>query len=194
MNPFKPLYLPEEQPPSHAAQCQKCELSQQRRRVIWGEGNPNAPIFILLDNPGEREDREGQAYVCGTRETLQYGMMEAGIEVDSVYVTYLLKCRPVRAYNKPLARETCFPYVQLQLEQKKPGLILGLGNTVAQTLLSDNEASVKNLRNQWHTLQGIPAAFSYHPLAVRRRPVLMKYFIEDLKFVSERMNARTDCG
>jgi DNA polymerase len=52
--------------------------------VIWGEGNPNAPIFIILDNPGAREDREGTPFVCGTRETLQYGMMEAGLDIDLV--------------------------------------------------------------------------------------------------------------
>jgi DNA polymerase len=190
MTAFKPLYLPEESPPPHATQCQRCELSQQRHRVIWGEGNPNAPIFIILDNPGAREDREGTPFVCGTRETLQYGMMEAGLDIDLVYISYLLKCRPVRAYNKPIARETCFSHLQLQLNLKIPDLLLGLGNTVAQSLLSSNEANVKNLRKEWHSFQGIPAAFSYHPLAVRRKPVLMKYFVEDLKFVSEKLKRR----
>lgn len=182
MSDFKPEILPEEAPPSYAMQCKKCELSAQRKRVIWGEGNPEAPIFILLDNPGAREDKEGHAFVCGTRETLQYGLREAGLDTNSVYVTYLLKCRPIRAYNKPFAREACSPHLQFQLGMKKPLLLLGLGNTVAQFFFPD--ADVKSLRGTWHSVQGIPAAFSYHPLAVRRRPVLMKYFIEDVKLVA----------
>jgi DNA polymerase len=113
--------------------------------------------------------------------------MEAGIAIESVYVSYLLKCRPVRAYDKPLAREQCYPHLELQLGEKKPDFLLGLGNTVAQSLFASDEAEVKSLRGRWHSVQGIPAAFSYHPLAVRRRPALMKFFVEDLKLVSGRM-------
>ncbi|QYR21775.1 uracil-DNA glycosylase [Paenibacillus sp. sptzw28] len=191
MDAFKPLTLPEESPPPHAIECQRCELSKQRQRVIWGEGNPDAPVFILLDNPGAREDREGHPFVCGTRETLQHGLLEVGIAIKSVYVSYLLKCRPVRTYDKPLAREQCFPHLQLQLGQKKPHLLLGLGNTVAQSLFSSNAADVKGLRGRWHSIQGIPAAFSYHPLAVRRRPAFLKFFIEDLRLVSEKIQTFT---
>jgi uracil-DNA glycosylase family 4 len=190
MKEFQPVTLPEESPPPHAVQCDRCELSKQRQRVIWGEGNPDAPILILLDNPGAREDREGNPFVCGTRDTLQYGMREAGLPADSVYVTYLLKCRPIRAYDKPLARESCFPHLQQQLNEKRPDFLIGLGNTVAQSLFSSDKAEVKSLRGKWHSFQGIPAVFSYHPLAVRRRPVLMKYFIEDLKLVSVKIRER----
>ncbi|WP_240420094.1 uracil-DNA glycosylase [Paenibacillus periandrae] len=170
----------------HAAQCERCELSKQRNRVIWGEGNPDAPIFILLDNPGSREDKEGNSFICGTRETLQIGMREAGLDVALVYVTYLLKCRPIRAYNKPLAREACYSHLQLQLKEKKPFLLIGLGNVVVQTLFPDHEADVKSYRGKWHEYQGVPITFSYHPLAVRRRPILMKHFVEDIKFVVEK--------
>lgn len=185
MDRCEPIILPEEPASMEAAACTKCELAGQRSRVIWGEGNPVAPVFVVLDNPGAREDKEGAAFVCGTRDTLQQGMMEAGLTVDDVYVSYLLKCRPTRAYNKPLAREACFPYLQLQLESKKPRVLLGLGNVVCQTLLDDETAEVKCLRGSLHEVRGIPAYFAYHPLAVRRRPVLMKAFVQDLRLVAD---------
>ncbi|MCS7460540.1 uracil-DNA glycosylase [Paenibacillus doosanensis] len=183
MSDFMPVPLKEDPPPSHAVDCRRCELANQRQRVIWGEGTPGAPIFILLDNPGMREDAEGNPFVCGTREALQQGMYEAGLAPEKVYVSFLLKCRPRRAYNKPLARETCFPYFQYQLSVSKASLLLGLGNTVVQTLFPHDESDVKSLRGRWHDFQGIPIAFSYHPLAVRRRPALQKYLAEDLRFV-----------
>ncbi len=186
MTNFKPKALQEEPPPSYASQCQSCELSKQRQRVIWGEGNPNARIFFLMDNPGLREDKEGNAFVCGTRETLQLGIKEVGLDIDSIYVSYLLKCRPIRTYNKQLAREACLSHLQFQLLEKKPYLLLGLGNAVAQSLFPDIETDVKSLRGEWHIYQGIPVAFSYHPLAVRRRPNLMKSFIADLLLVAEK--------
>jgi uracil-DNA glycosylase len=187
MMDFRPVQLDEEPAPAHAIACQQCELSKQRKRVIWGEGNPNAPIIVILDNPGAREDKEGKPWVCGTRETLQLGLREAGLGLDNIYVTYLLKCRPLRAYDKPAARGACSMHLELQLAQKKPELLIGLGNVVVQALFPEEEADVKGYRGRWHAYQEIPINFSYHPLAVRRRPVLMKYFIEDLKLAGDRL-------
>ncbi|SEG27537.1 uracil-DNA glycosylase family protein [Paenibacillus sp. UNC499MF] len=181
---FTPSILPEEKAPSHAAGCRLCELADQRQRVVWGEGDPKAKIVLILDNPGARENREGDPFLCGTRETLQAGLYEAGVDIRSVYVTYLLKCRPVRAYDKPAARAACFPHLKAQLGAKNPQILFGFGNTVVQTLFADEEKDVKGLRGGWHTVMGLPIAFSYHPLAVRRRPVLMKYFIEDLSLLA----------
>lgn len=145
--------------------------------------------MLILDNPGAREDREGNSFLCGTRETLQFGMREAGIDVNDVYVTYLLKCRPMRAYNKPGARAACLPHLQLQIFQKQPLVLFGFGNVVAEAIFTDKEdASVKELRGSWYEWQGTPTSFTYHPLAVRRRPNLLRFFEEDLKALKEKWN------
>ncbi|SFB51926.1 DNA polymerase [Cohnella sp. OV330] len=185
------VILPEERVPEGIENCQLCELSKQRTRVVWGEGSPGAPIMMILDNPGAREDREGHAFLCGTRETLQLGMREAGIDTSDVFVSYLLKCRPLRAYNKPEARVACLPHLQMQIMQKRPLVLFGFGNVVSEALLPDLEdASVKSLRGSWLAYQDTPIGFTYHPLAVRRRPNLMKFFIEDLKALNEKRKAR----
>ncbi|AWB46595.1 uracil-DNA glycosylase [Paenibacillus sp. CAA11] len=185
------VILPEEQTPKGIQHCELCELSRQRHRVIWGEGNPNAPLMLILDNPGAREDREGNSFLCGTRETLQLGLREAGIEIDSVYVTYLLKCRPVRAYDKPTARAACFPHLQLQLGEKQPLVLFGFGNVVAEALFPQQEnISVKELRGSWQEFRGMPIGFTYHPLAVRRRPNLLRFFIDDLAALKEKWRER----
>lgn len=179
--------MPEEEAPEEFRQCERCELSKQRTRVIWGEGNPKAPILMILDNPGAREDREGNAFLCGTRETLQQGMREAGLATDSAYVTFLLKCRPIRAYDKPKAREACLPHLQTQLLGKRPLVLFGFGNVVAEALLPGEEnPSVKELRGSWRELQGTPIGFTYHPLAVRRRPNLMNHFVTDLMALKDK--------
>lgn len=188
-DPF--VILTEEAAPEGARHCDRCELSRQRTRVIWGEGNPDARLVMILDNPGAREDRLGQSFLCGTRETLQRGMREAGLKSDSVYVTYLLKCRPIRAYDKPAAREACFPHLQSQLLEKRPLVLFGFGNVVAEALFPWKEdASVKELRGNWHEFQGIPVGFTYHPLAVRRRPHWMPLFVDDLLALKDKFAAR----
>ncbi len=184
-HPF--VILPEEQAPEGIEHCELCELSKQRTRVIWGEGNPKASVIMIMDNPGAREDRQGNSYLCGTRETLQLGMREAGLDLNAVYVTYLLKCRPIRAYDKPEARAACLPHLRMQILQKRPLALFGFGNVVAEAVFPDRESvSVKELRGSWQEFQGTPIGFTYHPLAVRRRPHLLRFFVEDLKALKEK--------
>lgn len=186
---FRSVVWPEEPVPSHAAGCERCELSCHRNRMIWGEGNPEASIVVLLDNPGAREDREGKEFVCGTRETLQQAADECGFTPNELYVTYMLKCRPRKAYDKPKAREACSLHLSFQLEQMRPRYVFCLGNVALQTFLHNPDADVKQLRGSWMSVSGTHALASYHPLAVRRRPTLYRLFLDDWNMLFARYRA-----
>ncbi|WP_284643610.1 uracil-DNA glycosylase [Paenibacillus silviterrae] len=185
---FAPRVWREEPAPEHAVNCMACELAGQRSRVIWGEGNPKAPILVLLDNPGDREDREGNAFVCGTRQALQQAAYETGLSEEDLYVTYLLKCRPKRAYDKELARSACSGHLTAQLALQRPKLLFCLGNVVVQSFFGNPEAEVKNLRGRVHQVEGWAVVVSYHPLAVRRRPNLLRLFLEDWRLLAETLH------
>jgi DNA polymerase len=186
MEPFEPGIWPEEAVPDYAENCRRCELADQRTRMVWGEGNPCAPILVLLDNPGEREDREGNPYVCGTRETLQETAASAGLGREDLYVTYLLKCRPRRAYDKNLARRSCWMHLAGQIAAKSPEFIFCLGDAAVKTFFHDEDASVKRFRGEWRKALGASVLVSYHPLAVRRRPPLRPLFQADWMMLSRR--------
>ena len=183
---FTPVIWPEDKAPAAALAYEQCEVCSEKSRIIWGEGNPQAPIVVILDNPGAREDKEGQAFVCGTRQTLQAAIDQVKLTAKDVYLTYLLKCRPLRRYNKEAARAFSKPFLLGQLETIKPKFIVCLGDTVVKTLFDDDEAQVKNLRGKWHSVLGFPAIVSYHPLAVRRRPNLRPHFLEDWEMLARR--------
>ncbi|MGI5883162.1 MAG: uracil-DNA glycosylase [Dethiobacteria bacterium] len=187
MSKSLPAILPEDVVPPACRFCKQCEVGHHGTRVIWGEGNPAAPLFVILDNPGAREDKEGVPYLCGTRETMQTAAYEAGVEPGSMYISYLLKCRPRRAYDKEKARATCLNYLWGQLEAADPKVIMCLGNVVCQALFGEADISVKELRGKVHLLKNYRIVTSYHPLAVRRRPVLYKYFLQDWRLVVEQL-------
>jgi DNA polymerase len=151
--------LPEVPPPPGAEACLRCELARQRSRGIWGEGDPAAPVLVLLDNPGAREDAAGSPFVCGTRQTLQSAARAAGLPLDQIYVTWVLKCRPRRSYDKEAARAACLPYLGQQLGEHPRRIVIVLGNVA---------------------LRG------YHPLAVRRRPNLFPLLVADLQIAAQR--------
>ena len=184
---FEPVIWPEDKLPKEAAAYKECEICTGKSRIVWGEGNPKAPVVIILDNPGAREDKEGKEYVCGTRQTLQTALHQANLSPENIYITYLLKCRPLRKYNKEEVRAFSKPYLVQQIETIQPKIIACLGDAVVQTLFDDNEAHVKNLRGQWHNVLGYPCLVSYHPLAVRRRPNLMRQFMADWEMLAQRL-------
>ena len=186
MKGFIPTLWPEHSPPPAVADCRRCELYKQRPRIIWGEGNPRAPIIVVLDNPGAREDREGKAFVCGARQTLQEEAHRAGFGERDLYVTYVLKCRPRWRYNKEEARRTCRGYLLTQIRLQRPQLAFCLGDTAVQWFFDDLALNVKSLRGRWHMVRGLPTAVSYHPLAVRRRPNLRAVFHQDWELLAQR--------
>ncbi len=182
---FRPGLWPEHDVPEYAAGCVSCELCKQRTSIVWGEGNPEADVIVLLDNPGSREDREGNEFVCGARQALQRAAFEAGFASRELYITYILKCRPKRAYDKELAREICMVHLRRQLSEHSYKAAFCLGDTAVKSFFGDPALSAKDLRNAWHTVRGIPTYVSYHPLAVRRRPNLYNNFLSDWKAVRE---------
>ncbi|MFL0247758.1 uracil-DNA glycosylase [Candidatus Clostridium stratigraminis] len=184
---FVPVIWTEDKIPFEAESYLECEVCTAKSRIIWGEGNPKAPIIIILDNPGARENKDGQDYVCGTRATLQLALNQINLSADNVYITYLLKCRPQGSYNKEKARSFSKPFLEKQIEAIQPRFIVCLGDVVVQWMFDNKDAHVKDLRGKWHVMMGFSTMVSYHPLAVRRRPNLMKQFMEDFEMLSQRL-------
>lgn len=183
---FTPIMWPEDKAPMEAIDYKQCEVCTPKSRIIWGEGNPKASIIVILDNPGTREDKDGKEYICGTRQTLQTAVYEANLIPNDIYVTYLLKCRPLVSYDKVKARAFSKPFLVQQIKTINPKYIICLGDTVVQSIFNEGEAHVKHLRGRWHHVMGYPTVVSYHPLAVRRRPNLMKLFFQDWEMLAKR--------
>ncbi|SDE93310.1 DNA polymerase [Bhargavaea beijingensis] len=186
---FCPEIWPEDRVPGGERDCRECGLYRQGTRMVWGEGNPEAPIMVILDNPGAREDREGNPFVCGTRLTLQQAIHETGLDSKLFYVTYILKRRPIRKYDKEKTRDICMHrHLDKQLQNHRPALILCLGNVALQSFFGNSELDVKGMRGSWYDVNGYSATVAYHPLAVRRRPNLYRLFLEDLELVKSKID------
>ncbi|HHU61476.1 MAG TPA: hypothetical protein GXZ55_05925 [Natronincola sp.] len=117
---MKPQILPEDLKLNWlTAKAMEERLNHSTSRLIWGEGNPTAPLFVVLDNPGARENKDGVPYLCGTRATLLNTLLDVGIELEQIYVSFFLKSRPLKKYNKEMARATSLLYLRQQIELHK---------------------------------------------------------------------------
>lgn len=103
-----------------------------------------------------------------------------------MFMSIILKCRPLKKYDKEKARNFSLPFLLNQIEEIKPKFLVCLGDIVTKVMFKDKEVSVKDLRGTWHALNGLPAMVSYHPLAVSRRPNLSNFFKADFLMLANR--------
>jgi len=76
------------------AECQACPLSQTRKNVVFGNGNPDADILFIGEAPGEAEDESGTPFNGDSGNLFNALLVGAGLEREQVYITNLIACRP----------------------------------------------------------------------------------------------------
>ncbi len=149
--------------------CRRCGLCEQRNKIVFGEGNPEAPVVFVGEGPGAEEDRSGRPFV-GRAGALLTRMIEA-LEWtrDDVYICNIVKCRPPRNRDpKPDEIATCRPFLDRQLQIIQPRVIVSLGRPATSTLLGRNVAITK-LRGIWQEWNGVPVMPTYHPAFLLRQ-------------------------
>lgn len=110
--------------------------------------------------------------------------------MHDLYVTFILKRKPTKKYDKEATRAICMNHLEQQLQAKQPAFVLCLGNVAVQSFFQDVHVDVKSLRGQMHDVRGYQTCTAYHPLAVRRRPNLWKLFLEDWRFLANNYQTR----
>lgn len=173
----------------HIHECLNCPLGTSRTNFVFGSGNHNADLMVIGEAPGADEDLQGLPFVGRAGQLLTKILESIGLLRDDVYICNILKCRPPNN-RKPLASETdeCEPYLVKQIDLVKPGFILALGLTSANTLLKNKE-SMTSLRGRIHDYHGIPTIVTYHPAALLRNPEWKKSTWEDVKYLRSLMTS-----
>jgi len=162
--------------------CQKCELGKLRKNFVFGVGNPNADLFLIGEAPGADEDEQGIPFVGRAGKLLTDILKAIKFDRNEVYIANILKCRPPNNRDPlPIERQTCFPYLQKQIEFINPKVILCLGRVAANTLLNKNEPMSLLRGGNKFSFNNIPVMVTYHPAALLRNPNWKKGCWEDIQ-------------
>ncbi|HHO41731.1 MAG TPA: uracil-DNA glycosylase, partial [Epsilonproteobacteria bacterium] len=112
-----------------ALNCHLCELSKYRKKVVFGEGNPNAQLMFISEPPSAAEDSSGHPFAGRSGEMLEKMIVNVlKLERSDIYLTNIIKCRPPNnRLPNSMEINSCYPYLQKQLEIISPSIIVTLG-------------------------------------------------------------------
>ena len=165
--------------------CEACELSQNCTQKVPGVGDRQADLLIVGEGPGHDEDIRGEPFVGRSGQLLDRMLAAIGIEREQVYITNIVKCRPPNNRD-PKADEAqqCRHYLEAQIRQIAPRVILAVGRVSAHNLLGSN-LPVGKLIKEMHQLPGtdIPLKVTYHPAYLLRNPSAKAIAWQDLKLL-----------
>jgi uracil-DNA glycosylase family protein len=141
-----------------ASVCTACGLASSRTKVVFGEGNPNAPLVFVGEGPGQNEDATGRPFVGRAGILLDECLRENGMTRKHVYICNIIKCRACfteggRVKNRqPMQDEVdaCYRWLDQQMSIIKPLVIVCLGSPAANTLIHRNFRIMQE-RGQWFT-------------------------------------------
>ena len=73
--------------------CRRCRLSEGRKTIVFGQGNPDAELMFVGEAPGAEEDQQGLAFV-GRAGQLLTDIIEKGLKMKraDVFIANVLKC------------------------------------------------------------------------------------------------------
>jgi uracil-DNA glycosylase family 4 len=152
-----------------ASTCTACRLSEGRTRVVFGMGDPDADLMFVGEGPGAEEDKQGLPFVGRSGQLLDRLLLEEmGRTRASCYIGNTTKCRPPGNRDpKPDEVDTCWPWLDQQLELIRPAVVVTLGNFATKRLL-DTDVGITKLRGQVYPFRGGSLVPTFHPAAALR--------------------------
>jgi len=170
-----------------AANCTLCRLCEQRRTVVFGEGDPKAAVMFVGEGPGAEEDRTGRPFVGQAGKLLDRMIFAMGFEREEVYIANVVKCRPP-GNRDPKEDEVaaCAAYLDRQIDLIQPKVIIALGKPASRRLTGTNKP-IGALRGRWSSYRGVPLMPTFHSAYLLRNPKAKREVWEDLKLVMARL-------
>lgn len=157
--------------------CLACPLSERRTHVVFGEGDPESPLVLVGEGPGDNEDKTGRPFVGRAGQLLDKAILEAGLTRQQVYITNTVKCRAADwSTGKPVNRapteeETtaCRRWLVPQLGLIRPEVILCIGAPSAKNLIKKGFQITKERGKYFPTEFARTAIATLHPAYILRQ-------------------------
>ncbi len=179
--------------------CRGCDLWRDATQTVFGAGPAKAKLMLVGEQPGNREDREGEPFVGPAGGLLRRALDEAEIDPEETYITNAVKHFKWRAQGKRRLHQTprageveaCKPWLEAEVGAVKPQAIVALGATAGRALFGTKIKVTKDRGRLLECSLAPVAAVTIHPSALLRlrdedeRHEAFGALVEDLRAVTE---------
>jgi uracil-DNA glycosylase family protein len=186
-----------------AVTCQRCELWERATQTVFGEGPVPAPLMLVGEQPGDKEDLEGEPFVGPAGRILDEALETVGIDRESVFLTNVVKhfrWRPSpngkrRLHEKPTRANVaaCHIWIERELELVQPEVLVAMGATAADALFGKGVSVTRDHGRPLESELARTTLITFHPSAVLRarddRDAMFDGFVADLRIASKALAA-----
>jgi uracil-DNA glycosylase family protein len=188
---------------AEAAGCKRCELWERATQTVFGEGPVPAPLMLVGEQPGDREDIEGHPFVGPAGRILAEALETVGIDRESAFVTNVVKhfrWRPSpggkrRLHERPSRANVtaCHVWIDRELELVQPEVLVAMGATAVDALLGKGVAVMRDRGKPIDSELAPTVLVTIHPSAVLRarddRAAMLEGFVDDLRVAAKALGA-----
>lgn len=124
-------------------ECRGCELWEDATQAVLSTGGSGARLMLVGEQPGDREDKEGEPFVGPAGRVLTEALEKAGLDRAEVYLTNAVKHfrheqrGKRRIHRAPELRHlvACRPWLEAELEVVDPDVVVCLGASAGRAVL-----------------------------------------------------------
>ena len=168
-----------------------CNLKNNSKKIVFGDGNHNSPIMLVGEAPGIEEDDVGQTFLGESGILLKKMLSAINIKKENIYTTYAVNFRPPED-RKPNTAEIkrYSQFLQKQISIIKPKIIVLMGSSAMESLTGlNNKISIE--RGKWKEVivknTSYNIIITFNPSYLLRVPENKKYSWEDLKKIKKKI-------
>ena len=117
-----------------------CNLKDNAKNLVLGDGNINSPVMLIGETPGEIEDSSGYSYQGGVGELLKKMLAAINIEKEKIYTSYSINFRPPndrKPTSKEIRRYSIF--IKEHISIINPKIIILMGSTAMEAVTGIND-------------------------------------------------------
>jgi DNA polymerase len=156
--------------------CRGCDLYEDATQAVFGAGPREAELMLVGEQPGDREDIEGEPFVGPAGGVLRRALDAAEIEVADVYLTNAVKHFKWRPRGKRRLHQTprvgevmaCRPWLEAELEAVAPTGLIALGASAGRSVFGPKVRVAKDRGRLLDSPLAPVAALTMHPSAILR--------------------------
>ena len=164
--------------------CDLCKVKNQSRKFIYGHGNINPELFIVIDSPSKFDFFKGKL-ISGDQEVILKKALNAInlVKEKNTYITSFLKYMPKNGRHILVSEfENCISHFNKLIKIINPKVIILVGKSIGNLMLN-KETNIDDLRGNIFRYLNIPTIVTYHPNSIIESRSLKNLFWKDIKLV-----------